>query len=51
MQGGGVWNNGTLTLKSSSITHNTGVTGGGVNNQGAASLSNATVSGNLAVTP
>jgi hypothetical protein len=45
-QGGGLWNEGTMTLSGSTVTQNTSVVGGGIYNAGVMTLSGSTVSGN-----
>lgn len=44
--GGGIFNQGTVTLSNSAISANSGSSGGGIANQGAITLSNSTVSAN-----
>jgi hypothetical protein len=47
--GGGIWNDGTLTLTNSTVSGNTAGSGGGIwNDYGTLTLTNSTVSGNSA---
>ena len=46
--GGGVWNDGTLTLTACTISGNSAACGGGVSNTGTATLTGCTISGNKA---
>jgi hypothetical protein len=46
--GGGIANNGTLTLVDCTIFANSAVAGGGIDNEGTLTLTNSTVSGNTA---
>jgi len=46
--GGGIYNNGSLTLSNSTIRNNVANQGGGIYNNGSLSLSNSTLSGNSA---
>jgi len=44
--GGGIWNNGALTLTNSTVSGNIGYESGGIANSGTLTLTNSTVSGN-----
>jgi len=46
--GGGIKNDGTLTLDDSQVISNTGIYGGGIDNQGLLRVANDLISGNLA---
>jgi uncharacterized protein YjbI with pentapeptide repeats len=49
-QGAGIFNEGTLTLRDSTVSGNTAANeGGGLNNQGTATISNTTIEGNTAL--
>lgn len=47
---GGIFNQGTLILDSTTVSNNSAQSGGGIYNDGTASLNNSTVSGNVAHT-
>jgi hypothetical protein len=47
-RGGGIWNNGTLTVTNSTVSENTADSGGGILTGGTLTVTNSTVSGNTA---
>ncbi len=47
--GGGILNNGTLTVTNSTLSGNSAGAGGGIENSGTATLTNSTLSGNSAI--
>ena len=48
--GGGIWNDSTITVTSSTINGNSAVSGGGIYNEGTIDISSSTVNGNMADT-